>query len=435
MKITEICEGNTSHSQPQKSHVNESLVSLTEHIKRQVPLCDSIFRYQSEAYFDTFKTAKKLREAGLLPELDWESEEMLGTDIGESVELKGVGRVWLDVPYLNEGHEPKQEIVDKFARTDAKTRTWYIDQWAEEKGIDSDDAMFMAGYVQDGYIGAGAWNWRYVGMGESVQEADDEVDTGPTWKDDLEDALDGYPEWAHEYIKDGVCPECGGNGYMDGDYENEDGEENDECSGMYNYDCDEGEIRDNTWADELKSKEPEAPKQPAPSKEEIMKILPRLHDDYVKSGRYNAFELGGILKQMYPELNKREAGSYVADFLSNFKESEELNDLRKRAGLEVKEAEYQGKKVELSKPKRGGSKKFYVYVTDPKTKNVKKVSFGADSGGGKLAVKLKDPKARKAFADRHNCDQKNDKTKAGYWSCRLPRYAKSLGLSGGGTWW
>ena len=42
----------------------ESLESLAEHVKRQVPLCDSIFRYQSEAYFDTFKTAKKLREAG-----------------------------------------------------------------------------------------------------------------------------------------------------------------------------------------------------------------------------------------------------------------------------------------------------------------------------------------------------------------------------------
>jgi len=98
------------------------------------------------------------------------------------------------------------------------------------------------------------------------------------------------------------------------------------------------------------------------------------------------------------------------------------------------EAEYQGKKVSLNKPKRGGSKKFYVYTKNEKG-NVIKVSFGADSGGGKLAVKLRDPKARKAFADRHNCDQKNDKTKAGYWSCRLPRYAKSLGLSGGGTWW
>jgi hypothetical protein len=101
----------------------------------------------------------------------------------------------------------------------------------------------------------------------------------------------------------------------------------------------------------------------------------------------------------------------------------------------IAEAEYQGKTVELNKPKRGGSKKFYVYTRNPKTDKIVKVSFGAKSGGGNLAVKLRDPKARKAFADRHNCDQKNDKTKPGYWACRLPRYAKSLGLSGGGTWW
>jgi hypothetical protein len=218
---------------------------------------------------------------------------------------------------------PEQSVVDKFAGVSDKLRSYYIMKWAEKKGMDTDDAMCLAGYIRDGYMGSGAWNWRYVGMNESVQEMDDEVDTGPTWKDDLEDALDGYPEWAHEYIKDGVCPECGGNGYMDGDYENEDGEENDECNGMYNYDCDEGEIRDNTWADELKSKEPQAPKQPAPSKEQIMKILPRLHDEYVKSGRFNAFELGSILKQMYPELNKREAGSYVGEFLSTYKEGME----------------------------------------------------------------------------------------------------------------
>jgi hypothetical protein len=99
----------------------------------------------------------------------------------------------------------------------------------------------------------------------------------------------------------------------------------------------------------------------------------------------------------------------------------------------LNEAEYKGKKVELSKPKRGGSKKFYVYVMC--NDKVKKVSFGAKSGGGNLAVKLRDPKARKAFSDRHNCPQKNDKCSAGYWSCRLPRYAKQLGLSGGGTWW
>lgn len=101
----------------------------------------------------------------------------------------------------------------------------------------------------------------------------------------------------------------------------------------------------------------------------------------------------------------------------------------------INEAKYKGKDVKLGKPKRGGSKKFYVYVKNPKTKKVIKVSFGAKDGGGNLAVKLKDPKARKRFADRHNCETKNDKTKPGYWSCRLPRYAKMLGLSGGGKWW
>lgn len=102
----------------------------------------------------------------------------------------------------------------------------------------------------------------------------------------------------------------------------------------------------------------------------------------------------------------------------------------------VTEAEYQGRKVDLNKPKRGGTKKFYVYTKNPKTGKVIKVAFGAKDGGGNLAVKLKDPERRKAFADRHNCDQKNDKTKPGYWSCRLPRYAKALGLSGAsGRWW
>jgi hypothetical protein len=218
---------------------------------------------------------------------------------------------------------PEQSVVDKFAGVSDKLRSYYIMKWAEKKGMDTDDAMHKAGYVRDGYMGAGAWNWRYVGMDESVQEADDEVDTGPTWKDDLEAALDGYPESQHNTIKDGTCPECGGNGYSDGDEYDDDGEENSECNGMYDYDCDDGEIRDNTWADELKSKEPQAPKQPAPSKEQIMKILPRLHDEYVKSGRFNAFELGSILKQMYPELNKREAGSYVGEFLSTYKEGME----------------------------------------------------------------------------------------------------------------
>lgn len=88
------------------------------------------------------------------------------------------------------------------------------------------------------------------------------------------------------------------------------------------------------------------------------------------------------------------------------------------------EAEYKGKDVQLNKPKRGGSKKFYVYVKDPKTKNVKKVSFGGTTG---LNVKIDEPGARASFAARHKCSTKKDKTKPGYWSCNIGRYWKSLG--------
>ena len=99
--------------------------------------------------------------------------------------------------------------------------------------------------------------------------------------------------------------------------------------------------------------------------------------------------------------------------------------------LEITEAEYQGKKVKLNDPIRGGSKKFYVYVKDGD--KVKKVSFGAKDGGINISVKLKDKKARNALDDRHNCDTANDKTTPSYWSCRLPYYAKDLGLTGGGN--
>jgi len=86
------------------------------------------------------------------------------------------------------------------------------------------------------------------------------------------------------------------------------------------------------------------------------------------------------------------------------------------------EAEDKKKTPPIGKPKRGGSKKFYVYVRDKG--KVKKVSFGQAG----MSAKINDPKARRAFAARHDCKNKTDRTKPSYWSCRLPRYAKLLGL-------
>ena len=100
---------------------------------------------------------------------------------------------------------------------------------------------------------------------------------------------------------------------------------------------------------------------------------------------------------------------------------------------EAKKAKKKNTK-KLNKPMRdsSGGKAYKVYVKDPKTKNIKTIRFG--SGG--LRAKINDKKARNAFAARHKCAQKKDKTKAGYWSCRLPRYAKLLGLKSnfGGFW-
>jgi hypothetical protein len=89
---------------------------------------------------------------------------------------------------------------------------------------------------------------------------------------------------------------------------------------------------------------------------------------------------------------------------------------------ELEEAETKKKTPPIGKPKRGGSKKFYVYVRDKD--KIKKVSFGGTTG---LSVKINDPKARQAFAKRHRCSEKTDRTKPSYWSCRIGRYWKQLG--------
>jgi hypothetical protein len=75
------------------------------------------------------------------------------------------------------------------------------------------------------------------------------------------------------------------------------------------------------------------------------------------------------------------------------------------------------KNRKLNKPFRtpSGPKKFAVYVKDPDTNNIKIVRFGDPN----MEIKRDDPKRRKAFRDRHNCDQKKDKTKPSYWSCKF----------------
>jgi len=104
--------------------------------------------------------------------------------------------------------------------------------------------------------------------------------------------------------------------------------------------------------------------------------------------------------------------------MKSFKEYENIDESCEECIFEheaegIYESEYQGKKVKLNDPIRGGSKKFYVYVKNEAGKVIK-VSFGDTTG---LSIKRDDPARRKSFRARHKCDNPGPKTMARYWSC------------------
>lgn len=123
-------------------------------------------------------------------------------------------------------------------------------------------------------------------------------------------------------------------------------------------------------------------------------------------------EFGNTLEVETTILEVTESGDIILladDKLVGLLES--LNEIESR---KLSEAEYQGRSVPLGKPMRGDVKKFKVYVRNPSTGNIKKVNFGDK----KMRIKKSNPKRRKSFRARHNCDNPGPRTKARYWSCR-----------------
>ena len=118
-----------------------------------------------------------------------------------------------------------------------------------------------------------------------------------------------------------------------------------------------------------------------------------------------------LLKEWKRFLNEEEEYYYISD--ASYDDGTLAEDVEFWDDV-IEEAEYQGRKVKLNKPMRGDVKKFKVFVKDPKTGNVKKVNFGDKN----MRIKKSNPKRRKSFRARHNCDNPGPKTKARYWSCR-----------------
>ena len=140
------------------------------------------------------------------------------------------------------------------------------------------------GYVHDKpveEIGAPDYNPARGGYTDNmIGEPDDYYDAEERQEahDDLEDALQG--NYMDDYIKDGVCPACGGNGYMDGEEEmyndeTDEYEEGLECDGFGRYGCDQGEMTGASWVEIVQHDERKADRQKSkdeyPGDEEVIK--------------------------------------------------------------------------------------------------------------------------------------------------------------------
>ena len=61
----------------------------------------------------------------------------------------------------------------------------------------------------------------------------------------MEALLTVNTEWEEQSIREGICTECGGSGYQDGDYDSDE----DSCDGSWHYGCDEGEMVGASWVE------------------------------------------------------------------------------------------------------------------------------------------------------------------------------------------
>ena len=98
--------------------------------------------------------------------------------------------------------------------------------------------------------------------------------------------------------------------------------------------------------------------------------------------------------------------------------------------LEEKKAKKKDPPVGKPTKNTGGGKKYKVFVRNPKTGRIKKITYGDAKGG--LKGNWNNAEARKSFAARHNCADKKDRTKAGYWACRAH---KDFGTNVPGRFW
>lgn len=105
-----------------------------------------------------------------------EGEECNHTPEGEECPEHGLAECGSMMVTMGEG-KADPDVVRRFAKVSPSQRSYYIMKWAEENGMDNDEAMELAGYEKGDYRGHGVYNWHYVGESEdAIEECGDPAD-------------------------------------------------------------------------------------------------------------------------------------------------------------------------------------------------------------------------------------------------------------------
>jgi len=423
----------------------KSLLSegLQYHIDKKIPLFETVYRIGSDKHLALIKEARKMYSRNVI-DLCEEDEALIKTNLGEFALYEGVS-IPLDLPMLNESYDYDEVAQSEFGmdydQLGSGEKEWVRDEidnmsMNESNSNYPDFDLNKNIRYQDTVITNGMW--RYTGResgGAGVYRnlnndqflAFDRNDFDIFRKNlsshfDFSESLNENEGKAIITFKNDYEVKMNtGEGYDD-DFEYFEAGEREQ---VYILDKNDKrthvEFGDGTNAfipsDVISVQEKSLNESKIPTQDQVDKFFALTQNE---THYLNSKPVAGQEKTF----NKMEVEPWDEYDLSNWnslvrkaKSKGQLNEAKKAKKKEKKDPP-------LNKPKRGGSKAYYVYVRDPKTKKIKKVSFG--SGG--LRAKIRNPKARKAFAARHNCKNKKDRTKAGYWSCNLPRYAPALGL-------
>ena len=407
---------------------------LQYHIDKKVPLHNTIYRYGSEKHLLLVKEARRMYSRGVI-DLSEDDKQLISTNLGEFGIYEGV-EVPLDLPMINEEYSTldlyniarrlkNQGLVVKIKPSRFDEDIYDVTHFAGD--IDDLQSALNSEFGKDNYRISFDDHSTY----NSIKENLDKVAGGIPYKVEGNKAIISTP--LPDDAKERIIKRAEENGYS---------------------------AKPNMSGGVTIFKEVQLD---LPMASELYEQAQQITEDIKLQGAIQPSALRRLKNQTK---DNQELAQLVLDFIIELTRDNNLpddygiqqainylskvaikggepapskrfraNPLKVQEGEELDEKKKVKKKKKdppIGKPKRGGSKAYYVYVRDPKTKRIKKVSFG--SGG--LRAKIKNRGARAAFAKRHRCSEKNDRTKASYWSCRLPRYAQALGLgSNSNTFW